>query len=610
MRSKRSSGRKAKVSHLTQLSGSRAELDSGATVKIEGKDYPDYVAIGVAYAELIADEKIPACRLLILAAQRFLRMYAEAKKGDGDIYWSDEHAIEPCAFIETLTHVKGVLAKTPIRLEAWQIWVIIAIYGFRWSDTGDRVVNIAQLEITRKQGKSLLAAGIALYELGPNAYIGDDLYIIAPTAALALKVLEPMSKMVEFNPALKEHYGIRTLNERIDVAETESYAVILSSSGKKQDGHDPKVVIADEFHSLPASIFNVMKSSQGARPESLFLEIGSAGYNAFGVGWDERNIAIEVLEGKRNRPELFAAIWTIDPTDFGNWRNERVIRKANPNFGISTPKRKVLQEVEEIYTNPRNKNETLRTRFNVWGLGESRLIGRDQWDACKDEKLKLFQFAGEKCWVGVDLATRNDMVCWVAEFELPDGRVVFFAKHYVPEHGPWREDDEVRDIYEHWHEQGFLTFTPGSFHTYVEIEKDLIDLCDIAEVELIAIDDREANALMGSLTKQGKPVVAFRKNAPNYSEPCKDITARAVGKTKGLVHNGNPVLAWNVENTIGGQNTAELILPKKVSEHSNMKIDGFDGMCMAHACYLEQVDPLKVTKPNPMAERGMRMVDV
>src|SRR5690606_39916513 len=130
-------------------------------------------------------------------AKRFLAMYAEAKAGKGDIYWSTEHAVEVCAFIETLTHVKGVLAKENIRLEAWQIWVLIAIYGFRWSDTGDRVVNIAQLEITRKQGKSLLAAGIALYELGPNAYVGDDLYIIAPTAALAQKVLEPTPKMVE-----------------------------------------------------------------------------------------------------------------------------------------------------------------------------------------------------------------------------------------------------------------------------------------------------------------------------------------------------------------------------------------------------------------------------
>jgi len=595
------------VTRLTSTSGSRDELDRGRTVKFEGKEYPDYVSIGVAYAELVALEKIPACRLLILAARRFLRMYEEAKGGQGDIYWSAEHAVEPCAFIETLVHVKGVLAKTKIRLEAWQIWIIIAIYGFRWRDTGDRVVTDAILEITRKQGKSLVAAGLSLYELGPNAYIGDDLYIIAPTADLAKKVLEPMSKMVEFNPSLKEHYGIRCLADRIDVSETESYAVILSSSGKKQDGHDPKVVVADEFHSLPASIYNVMKSSQGARPESLFLKIGSAGYNAFGVGWDERCLAIEVLEGKRNRPELFAAIWTIDPTDFGQWRNERVIRKCNPNYGISTPKRKVLQEIEAIYTNPRNKNETLRTRFNVWGLGESKLIGRDSWDVCAIPGLKLSNFAGDRCWAGVDCATRNDMVCWVAEFELDDV-VVFFAKHYVPEQGLWREDEEVAPIYEAWHEQGWLTFTPGSFHTYVELERDLLDLTEAFDVALIAVDDREANALMGALTKQGKPVVAFRKNAPNYSEPTKDIVARAVGKTKGLAHNGNPVLAWNVENTIGGQNTAELILPKKVSEHSNMKIDGFDGMCMAHACYLEQVELKDVHVPQPMATRGMRIV--
>lgn len=608
MPTSQSSGRKGRVATLTQRSGSRDELETGVTVKIEDKEYPDYVGIGVAYAELIAKEQIPACRLLILSAKRFLTMYAEAKEGTGDIYWSDEHAVEPCAFVETLTHVKGVLAKEKIRLEAWQIWVVIAIYGFRWTDTGDRVVNIAQLEITRKQGKSLLAAGIALYELGPNAYIGDDLYIIAPTAALAQKVLEPMKKMVEYNPSLKEHYGVVVLNERIDVAQTESYAVILSSSGKKQDGHDPKVVIADEFHSLPASIFNVMKSSQGARPESLFLEIGSAGYNAFGVGWDERNLAIEVLEGKRSRPELFAAIWTIDPEDHGNWRSERVIRKCNPNFGISTPKRKVLQEVEEIYTNPRNKNETLRTRFNIWGLGESRIISAEQWASCELKGIRRQDFKGDSCWVGVDLATRNDTVCWVAEFELDD-IVVFFAKHYVPENGPWREDEEVRDIYQKWHEEGFLTFTPGSFHTYTEIEADLLELCDDHTVELIAIDDREANALMGALTKKGKPVVSFRKNASNYSEPTKDIIARAVGKTKGLAHDGNEVLAWNVENVIGGFNTAELILPKKVSEHSNMKIDGFDGMCMAHACYMEQVDGKKIVKPQPMIARGMRVLD-
>ena len=564
--------------------------------------------MGIAYAQIVAEGKIPACRYMQLAAQRFLDMYEQANSGEGEYYWSDEHAVEPCSFIESLTHVKGVLAREPFILEPWQIWIIIAIYGFRWNDNGYRVVSIVQLEITRKSGKSLLAAGIGLYEMGPNANIGDDIYIIAPTAAQAKKVLEPMKKMVSYNPALKEYYGITVLNERIDVGRSESYAVILSSKGEHQDGHDPKVVIADEFHSLPASIFNVMKSSQGARPESLFLEIGSAGYNAFGVGWDERNLVIEVLEGGKDRPDIFGAIYTIDLEDIGNWKSNRVMRKANPNYGISLDPRKMKQEIAGIYTNPRNKNEVLRTRFNVWGLGESKLISRDQWDACGIDGLDMDQFAGKVGWIGVDLATRTDMNCWVLEI-LDDGISHMFAKHYVPEEGPWRDDEEIRDMYQDWYEKGFLQLTPGSFHTCNEIYEDIVALCSKFKIEVVGIDDREANALMAALAKKNLPAVSFRKHATNYSEPTYDIIGKTVGKTKGIAHDNNPVLAWNVENTIGGKNTAELILPKKISEHSNMKIDGFDAMVMAHAGGMEKIDLTKINKANPMADRGVRILD-
>ena len=561
------------------------------------------------YAELVVDEKIPACRLIILACQRFLDMRRMAAETGNEFYWSDEHAIEVCAFIEQLPHVKGVLAKQKIRLEPWQIWILIAIYGFRWADTGDRVVTIAQLEITRKSGKSLLAAGIAHYELGPNAHIGDDLYIIAPTAALALKVLEPMKKMVEFTPTLKEHYAVTDVSDRITFHETDSYAMILPASGKKQDGHDPKVVIADEFHSLPASIFNVMKSAQGARPESLFLEIGSAGYNAFGVGWDERNMAIEVLEGKRTRWELFAAIFTIDQEDFGNWRSDIVLQKANPNAGISLPLRKLRQEVDEIFTSPRNKNETLRTRFNVWGLGEGKLISRDQWDACLDKDLTRRLFKGCRAWAGVDLASRNDMICYVILVEMGED-IVPFARYYVPESGPWIEDEEVTALYMHWSSEGYLTFTPGSYHKYNSLLADLEADLEYFDVEMIAVDDREANAVMAVLEGKGPPVVAFRKNATNFSEPTKDIIARTTGRVKGLRHDGNPILAWNVENTIGGYNTADLVLPKKIAPNSNMKIDGFDAAVQANACRLQLVEfKDEKRKPNPMAERGVRVME-
>lgn len=597
-----------KVRELTIASASRKELGSRAKpVKIEGHEYPGYVQIGIQYAEMVALKKIPACRYLIMAAERFLRMYEEAQKPGNEFYWSDEHAIEVCAFIETLPHVKGVLAKTPFILEPWQIWILIAIYGFRWSDTHDRVVTVAQLEITRKSGKSLLAAGIAFYELGPNAYVGDDLYIIAPTKDLANKVLEPMKKMLEFKPELANYYGAATFSEKIDFDRTDSYAVTLSAAGKKQDGHDPKVVIADEFHSLPASIFNVMKSAQGARPESLFLEIGSAGYNTHGVGWEERKSAIDVLEGKRSQSELFCAIWGVDVQDIGNWRNDRVIRKANPNYGISNPVRKAKQEIEAIFTSPRNKNEVLRTRFNIWGLGEGRLIPSTDWDACADPDMKLSDFDGQIGWIGVDLASRLDMICYVLMFEETDlGNISVFAKHYVPEDGPWREDEELREFYEEWHKAGYLAFTPGSSHSYTEILLDLDELHQNHSIELTAVDDREANMFMSSMDQKGWPVAAHRKNAAQFSEPTRDIQARTYGPRKTIRHDGNPVLAWNVENTIGASNTADLILPKKESEHSTAKIDGFDAMCIANACRMNTVETRKTKKPNPMAERGVR----
>lgn len=601
--------RKSTIGFLPLEASSRKVIDTGKTVEIEGKEYPDYISMGLAYAELVALEKIPSCRYMVLAAQRFLDMYKQANSGEGEYYWSIEHAIEPCAFLESLTHIKGVLAKKPFILQPWQIWIVIAIYGFRWRDNGFRVVTVVNLEITRKSGKSLLAAGIALYELGPNANIGDDLYIIAPTEAQATKVLEPMSKMVEYNPPLKAHYNIQVLKKKLTFELTESYAVMLSSKGEHQDGHDPKVIIADEFHTIPASIYKVMKSSQGARPESLFWGMGSAGYRTYGIAWDERNEAIEVLEGKKVRLDLFVVIYTIDPKDMGNWKSERVIRKANPNYGISLDKRKIKQEIEGIYSTPTLKNEVLRTRFNIWGMGASKLFDRDRWEECFKD-IPASKLENVDCYLGVDLATRNDMVCWVLEFEI-DGIPHFIAKHYVPEEGLWNEDEDVRDIYRDWHAKGYLKFTPGSYHTYDEIEHDILEAVNKFKVKVIAIDDREANALAGSLKKKVSKntyVDYFRKVTAKYSEPTKDLIARVSGKTKGVSHDGNPILSWNVENVIGEFNTAEMVLPKKISPHSNMKIDGFDGMVMCHAGFMGHIDIEEPKKPNPMAERGVRQL--
>lgn len=574
------------------------------------------------YAVAIVNQQVPACLYIQQACRRYLDMLKpEVQTAGAEIdqfYFSAEHAIEACAFIETLHHIKGEKAGENLILEPWQIWMVCAIYGFRWQNDGLRVVNVIYAEIPRKHGKSLLLAAIGWYETTVNAGIGDDLYIIAPKFDQGLKVLEPMQKMAIHNKALTQCFDIKSTKKTSLVRKTDSGIIVLASVGEKQDGHDPKVVIADEFHAVPADIYKVMKSAQRARKEALFAQIGSAGRFTFGVGWDERCEAVDVLAGKIKRPNLFAAIYTVDPEDVANWFTESAIRKANPGIEVSVGLRKTMQEAEEARSSPVKKVEFLRTALNLWGYSEATLFPAERYARCYVPDLKIEQMAGLRGWIGLDLASRDDMVAMVVLFErrigtvsnvegnlVPDVDLFAFAWHWVPEKGPWTEDDDLTGPYTSWHEQHHLTFTRGSRHRYGEVDRKIRELCRDFDIQNIVIDDQQANELYNSLQDAKMPVVAYRKSAPNHSDPTKDLMARINNEERSFYHDGNPVLAWNMQNVIGGPDTSDRILGKKVSPHSNQKIDGFDALVQANASRLQMLMPEIVGK-NPMLERGMR----
>jgi phage terminase large subunit-like protein len=599
---------------------SRSVLDSGATVPIEGRDYPDYPTIAALYAAGVVNGSIDACLYIKAACRRYLKMLKGGTSEEGEkFYFSVEHAIEPCAFLETLHHIKGTKAGERLILEPWQIWMVCAIYGFRWSNDGLRVVNTVYAEIPRKQGKSLLAAGIGLYEGTVNAHIGDDIYIIAPKEDQAKKVLEPLQKMVARNRDLQGYYQIKSTAKWTGIARTDSQVIILAALGEKQDGHDPKTIIGDEFHAVPAEIHKVMKSSQRARPESLYLQIGSAGRHTFGIGWEARRGAIDVLNGKSEQLELFAAIYTIDPGDLKDWDTDRVIRKANPGYGVSVDPRKTMQEAKQARNKPSEKVEFLRTVLNLWGFSETALFPKENWDACARPGMTIEQMGKRRCWISLDLATRNDQVAMVALFEertgeltdadegqIPEVDLFAFAWHYVPEKGPWIEDADLVGPYRAWHEQGSLDFTPGSMHNFRALRAKLDWLLENFEVQMIIIDDQQANEFMTALIEAGHPVQAFRKNAGNFSDPTKDLMARINGEDQRFFHDGNPVLAWNASNVIGGYDTSDRILGKKPAPNSNQKIDGFDCLVMANAARLQMIQLDGPARQSATVEYGGR----
>ena len=93
----------------------------------------------------------------------------------------DKKAQKAVDFINQLRHTKGKWAGKPFNLRDWQVKDIIwPIFGTLKPD-GTRQIRTAYVEIPRKQGKSEIAAAIALFLLFADNEIGAEIYVAAAT---------------------------------------------------------------------------------------------------------------------------------------------------------------------------------------------------------------------------------------------------------------------------------------------------------------------------------------------------------------------------------------------------------------------------------------------
>jgi len=183
-------------------------------------------------------------------------------------------------------------------------------------------------------------------------------------------------------------------------------------------------------------------------------------------------------------------------------------------------------------------------------------------------------------------------------------KLAVFAEYYVPEFSPYFEHPRLGNLYRGWADTGYLLTTPSGLVDFDLILQRALELREILDVQLVLCDDMQANHMVNRLLAEGVPAAIFRKNEVNCTAATDDLAARAPARQ--LLHNGHPILAWNVANVRAWRSTRGGILPKKVDEHSDLKIDGFDAVMMGNAARLHVNEP-KRDKPlvNVYAKRGI-----
>lgn len=480
-------------------------------------------------------------------------------------------------FIRCLKHTKGRWRGQPFDLLPWQETIIRDVFGTVKED-GYRQYNTAYVEIPKKNGKSELAAGVALYmTCGDNEW-GAEVYGCASDRQQASIVFDVAVDMVEQCPALKKRIKPVMSVKRLVYKPTNSFYQVLSAEAYTKHGLNVHAVIFDELHSQPnRELFDVMtKGSGDARTQPLFFLITTAGTDRHSVCFEQHQKAEDILCGRKIDPTFYPVIYGA--SDDADWTSEEVWYQANPSLGHTIDISKVRNACLSARDNPAEENIFRQLRLNQWVKQSTRWMQMEKWDACGfpvDER----ELLGRECYGGLDLSSSIDITAFVLVFPPRDDteKYIFMPYFWIPEENMVRRVRRDHVPYDVWEKQGFLETTEGDVIHYGFIENFIDDLGKKFHIKEIAFDRWGAVQMVQNLEGLGFTVVPFGQGFKDMSPPSKRLMELVLEKN--IAHGGHPVLRWMMDNIFIRTDPAGNIKPDK--EKSTEKIDGAVAAIMA-----------------------------
>ncbi|MBD8565038.1 terminase large subunit [Oxalobacteraceae sp. CFBP 8763] len=540
----------------------------------------DFVGTATGYAQAVVKGKIVACKWVKLACKKHLDELKASRRRVFPYYFDPDAANKVCTFLSLMPHTKGKWARKSetITLEPWQCFAFCVLFGWKIKKNDRRRYRKAYFAVPRKNGKSIIGSGIGLFMFAADGEFGAEVYSGATTEAQAWEVFRPAKQMLERTPQLQQALGAEVWAKALlSPADGSRFEPVI---GKPGDGASPSCAIVDEYHEHDTSeLVDTMETGMGAREQPLLLMITTAGFNIAGPCFDQEQDAKKVLDGVLDDPELFALIYTIDDGD--DWTSPAVLRKANPNFGISVDEDFLLAQQRQA-TQSASKQTRFKTKhLNIWCSAKSAWLNMLEWNKCVDLALRPEQFRGERCYITLDLASRSDvcviMLMFVREIE---GKQHFylFGHYYLPEHAI-ENDPKNSNAYRKWVIEGFLQQHDGAEIDFDLIEEDTLELIGHYGPEEVVFDPFRAAQLEQRLTKRGITAVEVGQTVKNLSLPMKEFESAI--KAGRVHHDGNPLLTWMASNVVAKLDAKDNIYPRK--EKPEQKIDGIVATIMGVA---------------------------
>ncbi len=275
-----------------------------------------------------------------------------------------------------------------------------------------------------------------------------------------------------------------------------------------------------------------------------------------------------------------------DPFDEKNWI------KANPMLGITPSLAKMRSDSADAQVSPREEGNFKTKNLNIWMNAASAWLNVSQWNLCADPNLDWSDFEGLDCYIGGDLADKDDITALVLAAFDKKGRLIFKPRFWLPEAvlmSPDHAEGRGPAPYRTWSKGDYapLTLTSGDWVDQDEVEKVARGWIKRFNVKKVTFDQFGAAQTMASrinndLADPDRPLAQIlHKSAKNVTDAAKELEARVKAGPIRMRHDGNPVMTWMASNCTVSRRRDETLLPVKETQMSPNKIDGIDALINA-----------------------------
>lgn len=492
-------------------------------------------------------------------------------------YYFDAAAADRAVrFIESFcTFTKG--RRGPFILEPWQKDDIIRpLFGWKRAD-GRRKYRTAYIEIPRKNGKSNLAAAIALLLLFADGEDGAEVISAAGSRDQARLVFTIAREMTLANEHLRKRANIL----RNEIHFGGSFYRSISAQHGTAHGLNIHGLVMDELHTQPnRHLWDTLTTATGARSQPLIVAITTAGLDATSICGEVHDYAIQVRDGVVEDPTFLPVIYAADPGD--DWTDPATWAKANPGLGSIVTRDYFEDLVRRAMATPSLVNTFKRLHLNVWTGSNEGWITDDEFQQGADP-IPWDRLRGVPCWGGLDLASTRDLTAFALVWDLDDTRVVV-VHHFCNEATAKTANLTYGTAYLTWAEQGHMTITAGNVTDHNAVRDHILQAAERFEIQAINYDRALSPYIVPQLIEAGLRMEEIGQGFISMNEPTKQLEMDFVAGR--VVHGGDPVLRWQVSCVHLDRDPAANIKISKKKTKLGEKVDGLVALAMAYGAML------------------------